>query len=74
MTRKAISAKPNGMGRDSLGVVQVLVWLFDGQRERIDALVGGQKRSAFIREAIDEKLSRELKRRERTKRREDEKG
>lgn len=70
MTQKAISAKPSGMGRDSLGVVQVLVWLFDGQRERIDALVGGQKRSAFIREAID----RELKRRERTKRREGDKG
>ena len=66
MTQKAISATPKPMGRDSLGVVQVLVWLFDGQRERIDALVGGQNRSAFIREAID----RELKRRERRKRRE----
>ena len=53
------------MGRESLGVIQVLVWLFDGQRERIDALVGSQKRSAFIREAID----RELKRRERISKR-----
>lgn len=61
MTLKAISARPKAMGRDSLGVIQVLVWLFDGQRERIDALVGGQKRSAFIRAAIEA----ELKRRER---------
>jgi metal-responsive CopG/Arc/MetJ family transcriptional regulator len=53
------------MGRESLGVVQVLVWLLDGQRERIDALVGGQKRSAFIREAIDAAVNAELKRRER---------
>lgn len=53
------------MGRDSLGVVQVLVWLFDGQRERIDALVGNQKRSAFVREAIEAAIAKELKRRER---------
>ena len=65
MTRKAISARPKAMGRESLGVVQVLVWLFDGQRERIDALVGGQKRSAFIRDAIDAAIDRELRRRER---------
>lgn len=65
MTQKAISARPKAMGRESLGVVQVLVWLFDGQRERIDALVGGQKRSAFIREAIDAAIEREIKRRER---------
>lgn len=65
MTQKAISAKPKAMGRESLGVVQVLVWLFDGQRERIDALVGGQKRSAFIREAIEAAIAKETKRRER---------
>lgn len=53
------------MARESLGVVQVLVWLFDGQRERIDALVGNQKRSAFIREAIEAAIAKELKRRER---------
>lgn len=65
MTQKAISARPKAMGRDSLGVVQVLVWLFDGQRERIDALVGNQKRSAFVREAIEAAIAKELKRRER---------
>ena len=49
------------MGRESLGVVGVYVWLFGGQRERIDALVGKQSRSDFIRQAIEA----ELKRRER---------
>lgn len=49
------------MGRESLGVVGVYVWLFEGQKERVDALVGKQKRSDFIREAVE----RELKRRER---------
>lgn len=65
MTQKVISARPRAMARESLGVVQVLVWLFDGQRERIDALVGNQKRSAFIREAIEAAIAKELKRRER---------
>lgn len=55
------------MGRDSLGVIQVLVWLFQGQRERIDALVGGQKRSAFIREAIEAAIAKEEKRRQKPK-------
>lgn len=51
------------MGRESLGVVGVYVWLFGGQRERIDALVGKQKRSDFIRDTLEA----ELRRRERVK-------
>lgn len=60
LTDKAISPTPRRMGRESLGVVGVYVWLFSGQRERIDALVGKQHRSDFIREAVE----REIKRRE----------
>lgn len=60
LTDKAISPTPKRMGRESLDVVGVYVWLFKGQRERIDAIVGKQWRSGFIREAIE----RELKRRE----------
>lgn len=67
MTRKAISARPRAMGRESLGVKQVLVWLFEEQPDRIDALVGKQRRSAFIREAIEAAMAKEEKRRERTK-------
>lgn len=63
LTDKAISLTPKRMGRESLGVVGVYVWLFGGQRERIDALVGKQARSDFIRKAIEA----ELKRRERRK-------
>jgi hypothetical protein len=55
------------MGRESLGVVGVYVWLFGGQRERVDALVGKQRRSDFIRQAVDDAIARELKRRERRK-------
>lgn len=63
MTQKAISPTPKRMGRESLGVVGVYVWLFGGQRERIDALVGKQKRSDFIRDTLEA----ELRRRERVK-------
>lgn len=63
LTDKAISPTPKRMGRDSLGVKGFYVWLFPTQMERIKALVGGQKVSEFIREAIE----RELKRRERQK-------
>lgn len=63
MTQKAISLTPKRMGRESLGVVGVYVWLFGGQRERIDALVGKQKRSDFIRDTLEA----ELRRRERVK-------
>lgn len=51
------------MGRSELGVKGVYCWLGVDQPNRIDALVGKQKRSEFIREAID----REIKRRERQK-------
>lgn len=46
-----------------LGVKGYYCWLGEDQPDRIDALVGKQKRSEFIREAID----REIKRRERQK-------
>jgi metal-responsive CopG/Arc/MetJ family transcriptional regulator len=55
------------MGRKELNVKGVYVWLFEGQPDRVDAAVGKQKRSEFIREAVDEKLARlasELRKRE----------
>lgn len=58
LTDKAISPTPRRMGRESLGVVGVYVWLKEGQRERIDDLVGKQARSDFIRQAIEAELKR----------------
>ncbi|WP_395451202.1 YlcI/YnfO family protein [Aminobacter sp. UC22_36] len=49
------------MGRPPLNVKPILVRLPDDVPERIDAIVGKNKRAEFIREAVE----RELKRRER---------
>lgn len=46
------------MGRESLGVKGVYVWLFERQPDRIDALVGKQRRSEFIREAVEAALKK----------------
>jgi hypothetical protein len=51
------------MGRPPLKVKPMLVRLPEGTAEKIDALVGPQKRAEFISEAVE----RELKRRERVK-------
>ena len=52
------------MGRPSMNLTPILVRLRDGVPDRIDVLVGKQKRSEFIREAVEN----ELRRRERSKR------
>ena len=54
------------MGRPPLNVKPMLVRLDEGQPERIDALVGPNKRAEFIREAVE----KELRRREKAKERE----
>lgn len=56
------------MGRTAKGVKGFYVWLFEGQPARVDELVGAQKRSEFIRDAIDDAIARELKRREKSNR------
>jgi hypothetical protein len=60
LAEKKISDSPARMGRPPMGVKPTLVRLPDGTAERIDALVGPNKRAEFIREAVE----RELKRRE----------
>lgn len=44
------------MGRPALNVKRISVFLPTDLPRRIDALVGAQKRSAFIREAIERAL------------------
>lgn len=61
LAKKRISDSPSLVGRPSLGVKATLVRLPEGMPERIDALVGLNKRAEFIREAVE----KELKRRER---------
>jgi hypothetical protein len=51
------------MGRPPLNVVATVVRLREGVAEKIDALVGKRKRAEFIRDAVDEKLHREEKKR-----------
>lgn len=53
------------MGRGSKGVKGFYVWLYENQPARVDALVGDQKRSEFIRDAIDAAIEKETKRRAR---------
>lgn len=53
------------MGRGSKGVKGFYVWLYESQPARVDDLVGAQKRSEFIRDAIDAAIAKELKRRAR---------
>lgn len=53
------------MGRPSLGVRSTLVRLPIGLGERIDALVGAQRRAAFIREVVEREVERLEKARDR---------
>jgi Arc/MetJ-type ribon-helix-helix transcriptional regulator len=46
------------MGRPPLNVKPILVRLPEGMPERIDELVGRNKRAAFIREAVENELKR----------------
>jgi len=55
---KAIPAIAPRMGRPSLGVKPTLVRLPTGMVERIDTLMGPNKRAVFIREAVEAELAR----------------
>lgn len=63
LTHKAVADSPPRMGRPSLGVVSTTTRLPKALLERIDALLGPNKRAVFIREAVEA----ELERRERAK-------
>ncbi len=49
------------MGRPPLKVKPILVRLPEGMPERIDALVGKNKRADFIRKAVEAELDRREK-------------
>lgn len=58
MTDFPISVSAKRMGRPKLDVKPTLVRLREGAAERIDALIGKQRRSEFIRDAIEKELLR----------------
>ncbi|WP_143565686.1 hypothetical protein [Sinorhizobium fredii] len=61
MTQFPISDNPRRMGRPPLKVKPILVRLPDGVPQRIDALVGKNKRAEFIRQAVEVELARREK-------------
>ena len=54
-------------GRPKMDLEQLMVRLFAGQKERIDAAVGTNRRSEFIRKTIEAELQRLEARRQDTK-------
>lgn len=48
------------MGRPALNLKMTPVRLTNEQRQRIEQAVGPNRMAAFIREAVDEKLEREV--------------
>jgi hypothetical protein len=63
LTAKAVADTPARMGRPKLGVIATTLRLPAHLLERIDVLMGANRRAQFIREAVEA----ELKRRERAK-------
>lgn len=61
LTQKAAADSPSRMGRPSLGVVSTTARLPKALLERIDALLGPNKRAVFIREAVEAELDRREK-------------
>lgn len=59
LDKKKLSVTPSSVGRPSLGVKPTLVRLPDGVAERIDALVGQNRRAVFIRSAVEKELKRQ---------------
>jgi hypothetical protein len=64
LAEKAIPASRGLMGRPPLGNKATQVRLPQNVMDRIDALMGGNRRAQFIREAVEA----ELERREKAKR------
>ncbi len=58
LTANAIPVRAARMGRPSLKVRATVVRLSEGMPERIEALVGPNKMSEFIRDAVERELQR----------------
>ena len=58
LAQKAVSASPRRMGRPPLGIKATQVRLPQVLMDRIDALMGPNRRAQFIREAVENELKR----------------
>lgn len=58
LTEKAVADSPVRMGRPSLGIISTTVRLPKAVLERIDALLGPNRRADFIRQAVEAELIR----------------
>lgn len=58
LTGKAIAPSAPRMGRPALGIISTTIRLPKTVLERIDALLGPNKRAEFIREAVENELKR----------------
>lgn len=61
LTEKAIAPSPPRMGRPKLGVISTTVRLPAAVLERIDQLLGANRRAQFIRDAVERELDRREK-------------
>lgn len=58
LRHKAIAVSPTRMGRPPLGIISTTVRLPRTILDRIDALMGANRRAQFIREAVEAELGR----------------
>lgn len=58
LAEKPIADSPGRMGRPPLGIISTTVRLPKAVLERIDALLGANRRAEFIREAVEAELKR----------------
>jgi hypothetical protein len=64
LAQKAVSASAKRMGRPPLGNKATQVRLPQAIMDRIDALMGANRRAQFIREAVENELKRREQERE----------
>lgn len=58
LPEKSIAVTPKRMGRPPLGIISTTVRLPKAVLERIDALIGPNRRAQFIRQAVEGELKR----------------
>lgn len=59
LNNKAIADSPSRMGRPPLGIISTTVRLPKAILERIDALMGPNRRAQYIRQAVEKQLAQD---------------
>lgn len=58
LPEKPMAVSPKRMGRPALGIISTTIRLPKAVLERIDTLMGANRRAQFIREAVENELKR----------------